>query len=283
MKTITILALFLWATQALAQEKYPRIEQIQVTSTILDGYIDGNPIKIFLKFGKRSNYHLASYSVEGWYYYTHNKIKIPLAGVYDYPEVILYNFSDTAKSNQLIALRELEQNPWKEMEYYTNLEGYREKFVLTNGEHYLLRNNKKLSVHLIQKDLIVRRINQFLVINPTTAFDLLNFRADNFKLIAHQAGKYILSYQSYSNDDLMGRCGGQSENGLILLTFDQNNSLVSYETFVTESCYDSISSEEEKVNEQTVIYHFEDYRGSKSYQLKVDLNKMTIEKVVNNR
>lgn len=278
MKIIITLALFLWATQALAQEKYPRIEQIQVTSTILDGYIDGKPIKIFLKFGKLSNYHLASYSVEGWYSYTHDKIKIPLAGVYDYPEIILYNFSDTAKSNQLLALRKLEPNPWNEMAYYKNLEGYREKFVLENGGCYLMRDNKKLSIYLVQKDLTVHRTYQFLALNPDTAFDLHNFRADRFQLIAHQAGKYILSHQSYSNDNLMGRCGGLSEEGLLLLIFDQNNSLVSYETFVTESCHDSISSKEEKVNEQTIIYHFEDYRGDKSYQLKVDLNRMTIEK-----
>lgn len=277
MKSITILLFCLLATQLFAQETYPRVEKIHVGSKMLYGQIGGSPITIYLKFNRRSNDDIAVYSVEGWYQQNNLQNKISLTGVYAYPSLILYHFSDTAKSNQLLTFKG-EDGSAPEAFDYRNLDGYNEKFILSNRESYWLRGNEQQSVRLYQNDLAVQTRREFLVMGQENAFDLHNFGEEHFELIAHKPGKYLLSYHSYSNTYLMGRCGGGAEKGLILLEFDKNNSLIRHEKFVTESCNDSVGSKEEKINDQTLIYHCEDYREDKSYELKVDLRALVIER-----
>ena len=150
MKNITIVILLLLTTQLFAQENCPRVEQVVVKDKIFHGQIDKYPITLYLKFNQYSHYHAGVYSMEGWYYYDKVKTKIPLIGLYNYPKLTLYNFNDTTKSNELLNFSEMKSNHWEEMEYYENLEGYKEKFVLSDNEDYWLNESKKLEVKLDQ-------------------------------------------------------------------------------------------------------------------------------------
>jgi hypothetical protein len=264
-----------------AQEKYPRVEKIIVQDKIFNGQIDKYPITIYLKYKQLSNYHAGVYSVEGWYYYDKVKTKIPLVGLYNYPKLTLYYFNDTAKSNELLHFREMKSNHWEDMEYYENLKDYKEKFVLSDNENYWLNESKKFEIKLNQDDLSIQNVNEYLLLDSTTAFDLHNFGSWtwNFKLLAHKSGKYILGYEHMSRLYVMGMCGAGLEKGFLMLEFDQNNSLNYSEEFVYESCNASISTENQKeITYGLTIYHCYDYSSENKYDLTVDLNELKIEK-----
>lgn len=281
MKHITTFILLLLTIQLFAQEKYPRVEKIVIQDKLFNGQIDKYPITIYLKYNQTSNYHAGVYSVEGWYYYDKVKTKIPLTGLYNYPKLTLYHFYETTKSNELLNFREMKTNHWEDMEYYENLKDYREKFVLSESGNFWLNESKNLQVKLNQDDLSILNVNEYLLLDSTTAFDLHNFGGWtwNFELVAHKAGKYILSYEHGSRLYAMGMCGAGLEKGFLMLEFDANNSLVYFEEFVYESCNGSISTEDQiKKTESLTIYHCFDYSSEKEYDLTVDLNELKIEK-----
>lgn len=281
MKHIVTLILILFTCHLFGQDSSPRIEKIVVEDKLFHGKIDKYPITIYLKFNQFSNYHAGVYSVQGWYYYDKIKTKISLTGLYDYPELTLYNFQDTTKRNELLQFSEMKSNHWEDMKYYKNLSGYQEKFVLTDTENYWTDNNRKLNINLNDNDLSIREVKEYLILDSTTAFDLHNFGGWtwNFEIVAHRESKFILQYEHGSRLYVMGRCGAGIEKGFLKLDFDENNKLILYEEFVYESCNYSISKEEkEEVSDNVTIYHCYDYINEKTYDLTVDLNELTIRK-----
>ena len=281
MKYIKALIILLLTIQLFAQENFPRVEKVIVKDKLFHGQIDKYPITIYLKFNQYSNYHSGVYSVSGWYFYDKVKTKIPLTGLYNYPDLILYNFNDTSKSNVLLNFREMKSNHWDDIEFYENLEGYKEKFVLSDNENYWLNSSEKLEVNLNKSDLAVQNVSEFLILDSITAFDLHNFGdwTWNFELAAYTSGKILLSYEHGSRLYAMGNCGAGLEKGFILLEFDQINKLKQYYEFTFESCNGSISIEGiEKLNQHKTIYKCYDYINEKTYDLEVDFKELTVEK-----
>ena len=217
MKHITTYILLLLTIQLFAPEKYPRVEKIVVQDKIFNGQIDKYPITIYLKYKQLSNYHAGVYSVEGWYFYDKVKTKIPLTGLYNYPKLTLYHFNDTTRTNELLSL-EMKSNHWEDMEYYENLKDYKEKFVLSDKESSWKNESKNLVVKLNQDDLSIQNVNEYLILDSTTSFDLHNFGGWtwNFQLEAHKSGKYILKYEHMSRRYVMGMCGAGLEKGFFI-------------------------------------------------------------------
>ena len=84
-------------------EQFPRIDRVCIEDKLIHGSIGEYPITLYLKFHEYS-YHLGAYSVKGWYYYDRVKTKINLVGLYLYGDLVLYNFKDTSKANNLLLL-----------------------------------------------------------------------------------------------------------------------------------------------------------------------------------
>ncbi len=281
MKYITILIILLLTIQLFAQEKYPRVEKVIVQDRLFNGQIDKNPITIYLKYSQSSNYHTGVYSVEGWYFFDKVKTKIPLTGLYNYPNLTLYHFDDTTKSNELLSFSEMKDSHWEDMEYYENLKDYKEKFVLSDSGNFWLNGSKNLEFKINQDDLSILNVNEYLLLNSKTAFDLHNFGdwTWNYELVANKAGKYILKYEHDSRSFVMGMCGAGLEKGFLMLEFDINNSLVYSEEFVYESCNSSIFTESEFViSKGLTIYNCHDSSSDKRYELTIDLNELKIKK-----
>ncbi|MDG1014982.1 MAG: hypothetical protein P8O09_07185 [Flavobacteriaceae bacterium] len=286
MKHITTYILIILSIQLFAQKKHPRVEQIVVQDKIFNGRIDKYPITIYLKYKQFSNYHFGVYSVQGWYYYDKVKTKIPLTGLYNYPNLTLYHFNDTDKNNELLNFREMKDNHWDDMEYYENLKDYKEKFVLSDNQNYWLNGSESLEVKLFQEDLSIEKVNEYLLLDSTTAFDLHNFGdwTWNFEITAYKNNKFILQYEHSSRLYAMGQCGAGTEKGFFELEFNSDNKLIQYQKFVIGSCNSSISNEEKvKLNSQIIIYHCYDYKNKKTYTLTVDTGKLKIEKEENNQ
>tara|TARA_Y100000782_G_scaffold115436_1_gene158404 strand:+ start:7052 stop:7636 length:585 start_codon:yes stop_codon:yes gene_type:complete len=194
MKHLTTFIIVLSTIQLFAQDEYPKVEKIVVTDKLFHGQIDKYSITMYLKFEQYSNYHSGVYSVKGWYYYDKVKTKIPLTGLYDYPELFIYQFNDTNKSNELLHFLEMKENHWEDMKYYKNLIDYKEKFVLSDSGNYWTDGSKTLNVSLTNDDLEIQTVSEFLLLDSNTAFNLHNFGAWtlNFQIVAHKSRKFIL-------------------------------------------------------------------------------------------
>lgn len=285
MKYLLVVIYLCFTSQLVAQENFPRIEKVVVKDALFHGQIDKDPITIYLKYAHHSNYHAGVYSVEGWYYYDKVKTKIPLIGLSENAGLTLYNFTDTAKSNELLHFHVMKNNHWDDMEYYKNISGFQEKFVLENEGHYWTNDNKKLEISLKKNDLTILKVDEYLHLDSNHTFDLQQFGewTWNFELLANENGKFILHFEHGSRLYAMGQCGAGMEAGFFQLEFDSLYNLIHFDGFLYESCNFNISSEELKnSNGKIWVYNCHDYRNEKSYDLRVDLNKLTLEKKIRN-
>lgn len=292
---------------------FPRIEKVMIEDDkLVSGKIDKYPITIYLEFEQifdlNSGYYHGIYSVEGWYFYDRIRTKIPLTGLYyHYSDLILYNFSDTTKSNKLLHLSEdlmeeylVEEGLIEEalegqdlLKFYRNLSGYQEKFTLTDSENYWTNNNKRLDVSIDLNDFSVDShefFEEYLILDSTTTFDLHTFgvRKWNFKIVAHKENNFILQYGS-SSTSIMGNCGAGTERGFFQVQFDKNNKLIGFEEFIYGSCNRSIlcsgsgvvyqgNQKEMVITDKVTTCNCKNYEGE-LYDLIMNLNTLKITKV----
>jgi hypothetical protein len=287
MKKIKLTILLLLLTiKSFSQGDYPRVEKIVTEDKILKGYIDKYSITIYLKFKNYSNNHLGVYSVEGWYYYDKVKSKIPLTGIYEYSELVLYNFETPERNSELLNFEITKKNHWEDVKYYKNIEDYNEKIVITKSESYWRKNEKKLELRLNDDNFKIRNVNEILLLNPDISFDLHNFGSWtwSFEIFAQKSNKIILKYSHPSRLYVQGRCGAALEEGLIFLEFSNKNKLIQFEKFIINSCNEGIYSEElEKVEKNLKEYKCYENNENSSYFLKIDLEDIKITKTKPNK
>lgn len=264
-----------------AQQSYPYVQSITTNEKVLKGRIDKYPITIYVQYHKHSNYHAAVFSVKGWYYYDKVKTKIPLVGLSSYNKLVLYHFDDASKSNELLDFETMKANHMEDMKYYSNLEGYKEKFTINDEANSWSNNQKTLNVHFDRNDLKVVSNQEYLWLTADKAFDLHQFGIWdwNFKLTSHKDNRYLLEFEHPSRLNVMGMCGAGSEKGFLYLAFDDNNMLLQYEEFITESCNEGLSVETTTtINEFVTEYQVYNFRDESTYTLQVDMNEVTIKK-----
>jgi hypothetical protein len=281
MRSKVTLIIILFAIQLLGQDNYPRIEKFIVYDKIFKGYIDKYPITLYLKYKQTSRNHLGVYSVEGWYFYDKFETKIYLKGLYNFHTLTLYHFNDISKGQDLLSFKEIKNTYWEDIEYYENLSDFKEKFVFSDEGHSWFNGSNTLEVRVNQNDISILKVNEFLLLDSTIAFDLHNFGSWNwdFELLAHNSRKYILKYEYTSRLNIMGMCGGGVEKGFLIFEFDKNNILYDSEDFIYESCNRSIFNENQsEIMNGLSIYHCYDYSREKYYDLIVDLNEIKIDR-----
>ena len=266
-----------------AQIKYPKLHKAELQEKIYHGFIDGkHSITMYIKFNDWSNYHLMMYSVKGWYYYDKIKTPIPLAGIYLYDQLILYNFEDTSQTNELLYFRKALESPWDEADYYKDIKGYKEKFILSSGDYSWTDGKKVLPVSLQNAKLDIQQTFYYLELDSNNSFDLSNIGEESWNYSIHSFNKnrIILEYEYPSNFNIMGRCGAAPERGFLVLEFDNEKSLMEFNQYTYESCMSDIVPE--KITElpnNTIEYHYEDYTNSKKWKLVVDKNIVDVWKL----
>ncbi len=284
MRYFIILIILIVSISLYAQNDYPRVQKINQTDKIIKGRIGEHSVTIYLSFEKFSNYSMLSYSVSGWYYYDKFKTKIPLCGIYYYDELTLYNFSDSEKTKQITGFNYFTNNRWEEKEQYENFKDYNEKFVFNDSTFKWTNGKKNLKVRIYTDDLKILKNQELLMLNNNRFFDLKNFGRGikNVEVFANSGNKIILNFEYISNPgNTMGRCGSGLERGLIFVEFNEKNELVEYEVFYYESCYTDISLEEKKEITKDIIEYVcrDNINYSKSYNLRINLKKCSIEKI----
>lgn len=280
---ITLLIMGTAAIQLFAQDYYPRVQEITTTDKIYHGTIDEYPITIYLSFQQYSDYHLGLYSAKGWYYYDKFKTKIPLVALCSESTLYLYNFKNPHNSDELLYFRGETSNHREDIEYYQNLKNYNEKFVITDSEKFWLSGDKKLNINLYCEDISVQSHEEYLMIDSVTSFDLNNFPyVENFELVAHSSGQYLLKYTFGSRLNVMGMCGAGIEEGFLYLKFSDTNEFIESKNYRTESCLQSINTTNQNSINGIITYNCTSFSNDAEYDVIIDLNKCTIEQIMRN-
>lgn len=285
-----IILLFL-TVNVFAQEYKINVEQIKTDSQILHGSIDGKyDITIYLKLASYSEDHSGIYSVSGWYHYDKFKKNIPIAGLYDFTDgLTLYALKDTSLQEKIISFDIPGGNVWDKIEYIKAISNFEEKFTISDGDKnkWSSKSNElKLTVYNFQnnpivKEFVLLRLNKSTVVNLSD----LSIVYDELQIIntikTKSETKILLEYQTGGNSNIQGMCGGATDSGYIILSFDSNNKLNYKEILEVENCRSFVYSEKIASNEKSKLkFKITNSNGGKEQVTKiiVDTNSISFSK-----
>ncbi len=277
MKLIILFFFLSFFKVATAQNDYPKIIKTRIEDKIFHGEINRNPITIYLKFHQYSNYHLGVYSVNGWYYFDSVKEKIPLVGIVEYNEFVLYNYVDSTKANNILCLPILYDNHWKDLKFYKSKTDFDERIIVNNSVSTWSNKEVTYSLQLNQPSFDILSENEFIYFDSTHVFDLKNFKRTGFRIVKYLENTFILEFIEPSRLYAMGNCGAGLERGLIHVEYDESYNLLNFNEFLINSCNDFIDLMSVKNSSKDVFeYNYENYETHKKYKLKVNLNTLEI-------
>lgn len=285
MKKILFLILFL-TVNCFAQNKSISLEKITTTDKMFTGRIDDKyEITLYLKKCQMAEDHLGVYSVKGWYYYDKYKKNIPLVGVQNPATgLTLYVLKDKKTEENILKLN-YSGNIWDITDSIENISNYSEKFSISDSDesNVWISNNKtsKLTIYN-SSDLFLLEDYYFLKLN-NDRINLSNFNLnyENLEIIATKKGsnetRILLEYSQPGNHNLQGMCGGATDSGYIILSFNNKNELLLLDELEIENCRMFQYSEELESNSKTVMkYKITMSSGDKEIVKNVSIDKESI-------
>ncbi len=238
------------------------IKNTHFTDHSFNGTIDNKyPITICLKYANDAPDHRFIHSVKAWYRYDNIKQKIPLVGIWD-GDLTLYQFENTTARDSIVNfIPKVESNfrYWEILDELKSKTNLTEKFVILRREG--LENNNwinaktELSVQLDEQDLQINRHIETLEIqyvdvvytsdiSQFTQYDR-SFALEEFK-VENEEIRALLSFEYGSRGYVQTMCGGDSEMGFVLRTYNRDIDLLSIKRALIESCnYDIYVIKEE--------------------------------------
>ena len=260
------------------------IKKITTQEKVFTGQINNKyDITIYLKYYSSSGEHQYIYSVKGYYYYNRIKTPIPIVGIYD-GDLTLYVMDDAKKRDEILNFYAEGFSFWDQITKLKNMDGYREKFAIQEGESQWLSGDKVYSVTLNEGDLSVYNESEYLEVQNADedyhiALRDIGLYEENFTLVKYKTvnneTRVLLKFDFISNPNYNGRCGAGSEVGFIILTFDRRGELKDINRVLIESCMMGIYSEYiPSANPRKVmIYAITDEEG-KIINKKLDLENI---------
>lgn len=285
MKNILLLFLFLTGN-CFAQNNNISLEKITTTDKLFTGRIDDKyEITLYLKKYQMAEDHLGVYSVKGWYYYDKYKKNIPLVGVQNPATgLTLYALKDKKTEDKILKLN-YSGNIWDITDSIENITNYSEKFSISDSDesNVWISNNKtyKLTIHN-SSDLFLLEDYYFLKLN-NGKINLSNFNLnyESLEIVATKKRsnetRILLGYSQPGNHNLQGMCGGATDSGYVILSFNDNNELLLFDELEIENCRMFQYSEEIESNSKTVMkYKITMNSGDKENVKNVSIDKESI-------
>lgn len=253
MKTLLLLTLLLPLNSVFGQKKDGlftlRTDELKMSGSIDEKYA----ITVYLKYYQSSGEHRGVYSVTGWYYYDNIKKKIPLVGLYEVGDLTLFVFQQKEKRDSILEFKYGDNNLWSGLEVLKNISGYDEKFSFGPGtSNEWITPKKTLGLQLYGDDLSVERITNYLETTYQKEAKYVNLDEvvgylDGCELInsVHSTSEnsFLIKYEYASNWYVQGRCGAGTEEGYVIVRYDNAYNLVEVQDIVLYSCYDSVMNE----------------------------------------
>ena len=298
LKFTLLFSLFSIGVKGNAQIIGAQVSPIRIDQKIITASINNKHQATFvLKQFEVSDIHSSVYSVKGYYYFDNEKYQIPLSGIYSGDYVLtLYSFADDNKDDTLTNLDYKYEDFWKSIDYFKNMNLYKEKFIFEEladsliGYRYFSDGTKQ---PVIWNDYEVNITQNYEILNitqrakPEIHIDLLNlgYIYKNYKVLSFKQTedkiKLLLEFKYPSRHYLMGVCGSGQEYGLVYLELDENGLIVKNQDFVLESCLREIGSDNLS-NRQNFKYRIVDHYTDRDYQRLLTINKSTLEYKITN-
>ncbi len=247
-----------------SQEYKINLEHITTNEQVLSGTIDGKyDITIYLKLVSFSDDHSGVYSVKGWYHYNKLKKNIPIVGIYDFSNgLTLYSLGDKLLEKKIISFDVPGPSVWDKIDYINSISDFDEKLIVSNDENNNKWTNKtkelKLKVYDFLENIIAKKFC-FLRLDKNTVINLADYSIDysNLKIISSSKNKLetkvLLKYEIGGNSNIQGMCGGATDFGYIILSFDSKNNLNYIEKLEIENCRGFIYSEALASNDKSKL------------------------------
>lgn len=281
-----ILFLFLLLSFTSFSQKNISLEKITTTDKMFSGRIDDKyDITLYLKKYQMAEDHLGVFSVKGWYYYDKYKKNIPLVGVQNPATgLTLFALKDKKIEENILKLN-YSGNIWDITDSIENISNYSEKFSISDSDetNVWMSNGKtsKLTIHN-SSNLFLLEDYYFLKLN-NEKINLSNFNLnyENFEIVATKKGsnetRILLEYSQPGNHNLQGMCGGATDSGYVILSFNDNNELLLLDELEIENCRMFQYSEELESNSKTVMkYKITMSSGDKEIEKNVSIDKESI-------
>ncbi|KFF74133.1 hypothetical protein HX13_14670 [Chryseobacterium sp. P1-3] len=270
------------------------LKSVTDSSQVFKGEISGIPITLHLNYTGVIDCNQYQHFVEGWYYYDKYQKKIPLTGVYDEGDLLLYYFGKK-QQQQAKAFKEKITSPrWVEKtdsiaqkfrpaESFTfkrSASGHDIQGIFTLG-------NQPQQAKLYTKNSMIYRYNNYLLLpnnKKINTFDIIN-RAGGNSLVStasdSSGNRVLLYFEQVSNFNYCGMCGASDgEKGYRVLYFTKDWNYKNYEQFLTESCresiYNTISSSSKDA--KTLKFSVKKTSSSPGYSFTVDVRNAAITK-----
>lgn len=285
MKKILFLILSL-SVNCFAQNKNISLEKITTTDKMFTGRIDDKyEITLYLKKYQMAEDHLGVFSVKGWYYYDKYKKNIPLVGVQNPATgLTLFALKDKKIEENVLKLN-YPGNIWDITDSIENISNYSEKFSISDSDesNVWISNGKtsKLTIHN-SSNLFLLEDYYFLKLN-NDKINLSNFNLnyENLEIVTskkiNNETRILFFYSQPGNHNLQGMCGGATDSGYIILSFNDKNELLLLDELEIENCRMFQYSEELESNSKTVMkYKITTSSGEKEIVKNVTIDKESI-------
>lgn len=245
MKKILFTCLLIMAAYCTYSQVNVSIEKVYQDEKMFYGYINETlGISIYIK-----HYEYYSgwiYSVEGWYQYNKIGTKIPLVGLYDGEELILFVFKEQIKKDSILKIMPDYTDDTDGISHLKNMSGFQEKFVIGSGKGTWMSPTKNMSLKINDNDYNVINETEYLKINQNGSSKFINLRNicsydQDFELVASSFNEnnitFLLKFDYPSSPSGSGQCGeGGMETGYILLNYDKRLALLDKQRVLLESC-----------------------------------------------
>lgn len=281
-----ILFLFLLLSFTCFSQKNISLEKITTTDKMFSGRIDDKyEITLYLKKYQMAEDHLGVFSVKGWYYYDKYKKNIPLVGVQNPATgLTLFALKDKKIEENILKLN-YSGNIWDITDSIENISNYSEKFSISDSDetNVWMSNGKtsKLTIHN-SSNLFLLEDYYFLKLN-NEKINLSNFNLnyENLEIVATKKGsnetRILLGYSQPGNHNLQGMCGGATDSGYVILSFNDKNELLQFEELEIDNCRMFQYSEALESNSKTLIkYKITESSGEKEIVKNVTIDKESI-------
>lgn len=285
MKNILFLFLFL-TVNCFAQNKNISLEKITTTDKMFTGRIDDKyEITLYLKKYQMAEDHLGVYSVKGWYYYDKYKKNIPLVGVQNPATgLTLFAIKDKKIQENILKLN-YSGNIWDITDSIENISNYSEKFSISDSDesNVWISNNKSSKLTIYNSSNLFLLENYYFLKLNNDRINLSNFNLnyENLEIVASKKGsnetRILLEYSQPGNHNLQGMCGGATDSGYIILSFNDKNELLLLDELEIDNCRMFQYSEELESNSKTVMkYKITTSSGDKEIVKNVTIDKESI-------
>lgn len=263
MKAFLLSVFLLVSMGGSSQVKNVSLQTIKTNDKIITGSLDKKyNITMYLKVENYSEDHMYAFSLKGWYYYDNVKKPIPLVGISNPAgDLTLFNVTDKVLEKKILDFDFPGNGTWEKLDAIESFKGFNEKFIISDTKegNTWESGSKKLSftINNPENHFLIDDIRLLKIGNTTVNLSKYSINHDDLKIVSKKITpnevRVLFQYEDMGNPNVQGQCGGATDSGYIILTFNNKTELTYLSEIQTDNCRSFIYSEPIKTNDNKLL------------------------------